>query len=105
MVFQNKGSPAEQERYHETDVDSSAAVPACIADARPAAECVGYLEEAGLTAVSVEPPDEALSHMVREIQGKLLSAELMVKLRKLELPGADIEHAKRPARSVLRAVT
>ena len=77
---------------------------ACIADARPAAEYVGYLEEAGFTAVSVEPHDEALTQMVREIQGRLLSAELMVKLKKLELPGADFEHAKRLARAAAEAV-
>ena len=77
---------------------------ACIADARPAAEYVGYLEEAGFSAVSVEPHDEALTQMVREIQGKLLSAELMVKLKKLELPGADFEHAKRLARAAAEAV-
>ncbi len=77
---------------------------ACIADARPAAEYVSYLQEAGFTAVSVEPHDEALAQMVREIQGRLLSAELMVKLKKLELPGADFEHAKRLARAAADAV-
>lgn len=77
---------------------------ACIADARPAAEYVAYLEEAGFTGVTVEPHDEALAHMVREIQGKLLSAELMVKLKKLDLPGADFDQAKGLARAAADAV-
>ena len=76
----------------------------CIADARPVSEYVCYLEEAGFTAVSVESHDQALAQMVREIQGKLLSAELMVKLKKLELPGADFEQAKRLARAAAEAV-
>jgi ubiquinone/menaquinone biosynthesis C-methylase UbiE len=77
---------------------------ACIADARPASEYVGYLEEAGFTAVYVEAHDEALAQMVREIQGKLLTAELMVKLKKLELPGADFEQARQLARAAAEAV-
>ena len=76
----------------------------CIADARPVAEYVGFLEEAGFQAPSVEPHDEALLELVRDIQGKLLSAELMVKLRKLELPGADFEQAKALAWAALDAV-
>lgn len=77
---------------------------ACIADALPVAEYVACLEAAGIAAPSVEPHDEALLQMVRDIQGKLLSAELMVKLKKLELPGTDFEQAKSLARAALDAI-
>jgi arsenite methyltransferase len=77
---------------------------ACIADARPVSEYARYLEEAGFEQPSVEPHDEALLEMVRAIQGKLLGAELMVKLKKLELPGADFEQAKALARAALDAI-
>jgi hypothetical protein len=79
---------------------------ACIADARPVAEYARYLEEAGFQSPLVEQHDQALLEMVRDIQGKLLGAELMVKLKKLDLPGVDFEQAKtlaRAATDVIRA--
>ena len=77
---------------------------ACIADARPVAEYARYLEEAAFQPPLIEPHDEALLEMVRDIQGKLLGAELMVKLKKLDLPGADFEQAKALARAATDAI-
>ena len=77
---------------------------ACIADARPVAEYAGYLESAGMGGVEVEPHDEALGEMVRDIQGKLLGAELMSKLKKLDLGGMDFAQAKSLARAAADAV-
>jgi ubiquinone/menaquinone biosynthesis C-methylase UbiE len=77
---------------------------ACIADARPAAEYVAYLDAAGFTGLNVEPHDEALAEMVREIQGKLLGAELMSRLRKLDIEGVDFTQAKALARAAADAV-
>jgi ubiquinone/menaquinone biosynthesis C-methylase UbiE len=77
---------------------------ACIADARPAAEYVAYLEAAGITGLMVEPHDEALAEMVRDIQGKLLGAELMSKLKKLNIEGVDFAQAKALARAAADAV-
>ena len=77
---------------------------ACIADARPAVEYVAYLEGAGFSGVEVEPHAEALAEMVRGIQGKLLGAELMTKLRNADLPGVDFEQAKSLARAAGEAV-
>jgi arsenite methyltransferase len=77
---------------------------ACIADARPVAEYARYLEEAAFQPPVIEPRDEALLELVRDIQGKLLGAELMVKLRKLELPSADFEQAKALARAAMDAI-
>jgi arsenite methyltransferase len=77
---------------------------ACIGDARPAGEYVAYFEQAGFLSTSVEIHDDALAQMVRDIQGRLLAAELMVKLEKLNLPGVDFEEAKATATSAAAAV-
>ena len=42
--------------------------------------------------------------MVRAIQGPLMGAELMVKLRKLDLPGADFDQAGTMVRAAAEAV-
>jgi arsenite methyltransferase len=77
---------------------------ACIADARPVQEYAGYLEAAGIRNVEVETHDEALAEMVRNIQGKLLGAELMSKLQKVPLEGIDFANAKRLAVAAVEAV-
>ena len=64
-----------------------------------------YLAEAGLTVQLIEQHDEALSDMVRDIQGKLLSTELLVKLNKLHLPAEiDFEQAKLMAKAAATAI-
>lgn len=78
---------------------------ACIADARPIADYVAYLQEAGLAVTAVEPHDEALERLVGGIRTKLLGAEIMVKLKKLTLPdNIDFEAAKGMARAASEAV-
>lgn len=77
---------------------------ACIADARPVAEYQSYLTAAGFSETLAEPHDDALSEMVRGIQGKLLGAELMAKLNKIDLTGVDLTEAKQMARSAADAV-
>jgi arsenite methyltransferase len=77
---------------------------ACIADARPVAEYARYLEEATFQPPMIEPHDDALLELVRDIQGKLLGAELMVKLKKLNLPGADFKQAKSLACAAMDAI-
>lgn len=77
---------------------------ACIADARPVDEYAAYLTGAGLQGVEIEPHDEALSEMVRDIQGKLLGAELMSTLKKIDLAGIDFTEAKAMARAAAEAI-
>jgi hypothetical protein len=77
---------------------------ACIADARPVQEYADYLEATGIRNVEVETHDEALAEMVRNIQGKLLGAELMSKLQKFPLEGIDFAKAKRLAVAAVEAV-
>lgn len=78
---------------------------ACIADAQPIEEYARYLTEAGLTIDLVEAHDEALSEMVQQIRGKLLGAELLTRLKKIELPAAiDFEQAKALTKSASTAI-
>jgi len=77
---------------------------ACIADAQPLEQYVNYLEDAGLSVNLTERHDDALSSLVQEIRARLLGAELLVKLKKIDLPGADFEQAKALARSAAEAV-
>jgi ubiquinone/menaquinone biosynthesis C-methylase UbiE len=76
----------------------------CIADARPVEEYAAYLRSAGISGIEIEPHDEALAEMVRDIQGKLLGAELMSKLQKVDLEGVDFAQAKALARAAAAAV-
>jgi SAM-dependent methyltransferase len=77
---------------------------ACIADAQPVDTYVRYLCDAGFRVQRVEPHDEALLEMVNQVSIKLFGAEIMVGLRKLELPGVDFTAAKAMAQSALSAV-
>jgi ubiquinone/menaquinone biosynthesis C-methylase UbiE len=86
------------------DLQGLLAWVACIADAQPIDEYARYLTTAGLRVDLVEPHDEALDEMVQGIRTKLLGAELLVKLKRVELPGADFEQARTVARAAAQAV-
>jgi ubiquinone/menaquinone biosynthesis C-methylase UbiE len=77
---------------------------ACIGDAQPVDTYVRYLCDAGFRGERVESHNEALLEMVNQVRMKLLGAEIMVGLKKLELPGVDFTAAKEMARSALSAV-
>ena len=77
---------------------------ACIADAQPVDTYVRYLCDAGFRVERVEPHDEALLEMVNQVRTKLLGTEILVGLKKLELPGVDFTAAKEMARSAADAV-
>lgn len=77
---------------------------ACIADAQPVAVYKKYIEDAGLTAREIEVHNDALAQLVHDVRGKLLGAELMVKLGKLDFPDADFSQAKKIARLAAESV-
>jgi arsenite methyltransferase len=77
---------------------------ACIGDARPASEYCEYLEGAGCAVVATEDHDAALAEMARQIQGRLLAAELMAGLEKSRLGGIDFREAKALARAAGEAI-
>jgi hypothetical protein len=59
---------------------------ACIADAQPIEKYISLLTAAGFSIDQIEIHDEALAELIHEIRGKLLVAELMANLKKLEFP-------------------
>jgi arsenite methyltransferase len=77
---------------------------ACIAEAQAAEEYIAHLERAEFQVLSVEPHDEALAQLVRDIQGRLLAAEMMVRLEKMSLPVADFAEAKATAACAAGAI-
>jgi arsenite methyltransferase len=86
------------------DLEGLLAWIACIGGAWPLEEYITCLEQAGLAIVTSEKHDDVLMELVRDIRTKLLGAELLVKLKKLDLPGADFEQARRLALSAAEAV-
>jgi arsenite methyltransferase len=77
---------------------------ACIADAQNAERYAAYLREAGFAAVHVEPHSEALVEMAQQIRMKLLGAEIMVGLKKIDLAGVDFANAKELLKAAVEAI-
>jgi ubiquinone/menaquinone biosynthesis C-methylase UbiE len=86
------------------ELDTLLAWVACIADAQPLESYAEFLTAAGFSVNVREPHDEALTEMVNQIRMKLLGAEIMVGLKKMELPGVDFPQAKAMAASSLEAI-
>ena len=86
------------------ELDGLLAHISCIADAQPIERYQAYLREAGLTVTVSEKHDDALMEMVQQIRGKLLAAEVMIGLKKLELPGVDFPAAKQMSNSAREAI-
>ncbi len=77
---------------------------ACIGDARPVETYVETLRLANLNVVHVEEHGGALIELVRQVQGRLLRAEIAAGLKKLDVPDVNFADAKRFAQAALRAV-
>jgi ubiquinone/menaquinone biosynthesis C-methylase UbiE len=86
------------------ELDSLLAWIACVADAQPVDTYADYLRSAAFELEKVEVHDEALTEMVQQIRMKLLSAEVLVGLKKLALPSVDFKSAKQMAQSTLSAI-
>jgi ubiquinone/menaquinone biosynthesis C-methylase UbiE len=86
------------------ELDGLLAWIACIADARTLPDYEATLRQAGFRIEQTERHDEALRAMTRRIQTKLMGVELLVGLRKLELPNVDLGQARAMARSAAEAV-
>ena len=76
---------------------------ACIGDALPVERYAEILSTAGFRMQDVEDHGNALIGMVRQIQGKLLGAEIMTGLKKIDLPGVDFATGKQFAQAALQA--
>ncbi len=76
---------------------------ACIGDALPIHRYIEILQAEGFQAQDVEHHNQALVEMVRQIQGKILGAQIMVGLKKIDLPGVDFLTAKKFVLAALNA--
>ena len=86
------------------ELDGLLAWIACIGDARPVEQYAAWLAEAGFAIVAETARDECLQQMVDAVQGRLLLADVMIGLRKITLPGLDLQQAKTFASATRRAV-
>jgi arsenite methyltransferase len=86
------------------DLDGLLAWIACIGDAQTVEGYAAFLEHAGFSVDSIEQQNDALKEMVDQVRMKLLGAEIMTGLNKLQLPGLDLGAAKRMASSAMAAV-
>jgi arsenite methyltransferase len=85
------------------ELDSLLAWISCIADAQPVESYSEYLRSAGLRIGEIENHDGALIEMIHHIRMKLLSAEVLVGLGKLDLPNVEFASAKKMAVNALGA--
>jgi len=77
---------------------------ACIADACPVEDYTATLQQAGFTINQIEPHDPALADMVKRVQGKLLGAEVMLKLNMFNRPDVDLPQAKLLVKHTAQAI-
>lgn len=86
------------------DLDSLLAWIACIGDAQPLHTYSDWLLEAGFTNTITYDRDQCLQEVVQNIRGKLLLADVLSGLKKLDLPGLDLLRAKEFARAAADAI-
>ena len=86
------------------ELDGLLAWVACIADAQPVVSYENYLVGAGFRIEHTEESNEALLEMVEQMRMKLLGVEILVGLKKLDLPGVDLSSAKQMAQAAQAAV-
>jgi len=86
------------------DLDGLLAWIACIGDAQTVEGYTAYLRDAGFSVDRIEQQNDALKEIVDQVRMKLLGAEIMAGLNKLQLPGIDLGAAKRMASSAVAAV-
>jgi arsenite methyltransferase len=79
------------------ELDGLLAWVACIGDAQPIDRYADWLRGAGFSITANVTRNECLRAMVTDVRGKLMLAEAMMGLKKLELPGFDPSEAKRLA--------
>jgi ubiquinone/menaquinone biosynthesis C-methylase UbiE len=85
------------------ELEGVAAWIACVADARPLDEYHALLAGAGLAVSVTETHDGTLVDFVEAIRSSLFATEIMVALKKVELPGIDLAMVKDIVRQALAA--
>ena len=75
-----------------------------VADAQPIQRYTAYLAGAGLKVGHLEPHDEALNEWLQQVRTKLLDAEIMAGLKRLDLPDLDFTPSKQLVKDVAAAI-
>lgn len=86
------------------ELDGLLAWIACIGDAQPLDQYGARLTGAGFAVETMERHDSCLIDMVNSVRSKLLVADVLKGLGKLNVPELDTEEANKFARAALRAV-
>jgi len=86
------------------DLDGLLAWIACIADAQPRERYAEWLANAGFNVTTSVSRDRCLEQMVEQVRGKLMLADIMIGLKKLQIPGLDVLQAKHFAAAAGQAV-
>ncbi len=86
------------------ELGSLAAWVACIGDARPLADYLALLEDAGLRIDCVERHDHALAELVEMIRTRLLTVQVAARLTTIPLPNVDWAEVRQMVRSAAAAV-
>src|SRR5260370_3760704 len=86
------------------ELDGLLAWIAVIGDAQPIESYAGLLARAGLALKASSPRNECLQAMVDQIRNKLLLVDIIIGLKKLDLPGLDIQQAKQFAVAAADAI-
>jgi arsenite methyltransferase len=86
------------------ELDGLLAWIACIGDALPLQGYINHCQAADMAIEHVEDRSQALVDLVEAIRGRLAAAELLLMLRKVQLPGVDFQQARDVALSAARAV-
>jgi len=97
-------SDLTRERVLPQELDGLLAWIACIGDAQTVEGYTHFLQDAGFSVDGIKQENDALEEMVNQIRIKLLGAEIMTGLNKLQLPGLDLGAAKKMAGSAMAAV-
>ncbi len=87
-------SDITKDSTHLPRLDGLLAWIACIGDAQSLDQYADWLSKANLEVVISQPRDHDLQEMVKAIRGKLLVADILIGLKKLDLPGLDLKQAK-----------
>jgi len=77
---------------------------ACIADAQPLDRYLGELSAAGFSIGTTESHPEALRELVQQVRSRLLAAEVLQGLKKVEIPGVDFASVRSMARLAAEAI-
>lgn len=86
------------------ELDGLLAWIACLGDALPADRYKTILNDSGFCLESEEDHSPALVELVQQVQSRLMGAEILAGLKKIDIPGVDFSKAREFARAALNAV-